>query len=609
MTVLKRLLLGGGVVLLGVGALAYAALWWRPINVNLYINKITLQFMLSSPELLTQIGAIDNTPLDFHSGRLASYTAEQDEKTRRLLRSALEGLDRYGPEGLEGQDLWSWKIAAWFFESLLRQAELDPFGYRVNQLTGVTIALPALLTDAHKIESAKSVERYLSRLSEFARVLREVTARVQRDREGGVRPPDFIIDKTLEGMRNFTAAEAPDNVLVSSLARRLEAAKRFGEATQYAYLARATERVRTEVIPAYDELIELFEAMRPESDHHAGIWRIPNGAAIYAAALEANTTTKLSADELHRIGLDEIARIQGEMDTILVSQGLSEGTVAERMQQLSEDPANLFSNDESGRSAMIAYAHALDAKLMESIGTYFNTLPPQPVEILRVPEYAEASSSTGYYRPPALDGSRPGRFYINQRDTAEIPRFALPTLMYHEASPGHHFQGALAQLIDGVPFLRTVPAFNAYVEGWALYSERLVAEDIGVYADDPLGDLGRLQMELFRATRLVVDTGLHAKRWSREQAVEYLGAQTGLPDGRVEREIDRYAVNPGQATGYKTGQLAILRMRERAERALGEEFNLRDFHDVLLLNGAMPLGVLDEIVDGWIQTQGSQQSR
>ena len=268
-----------------------------------------------------------------------------------------------------------------------------------------------------------------------------------------------------------------------------------------------------------------------------------------------------------------------------------------------EDPTQQFSNTDEGREEMIAYLESFDEKVMARVAEFFITIPPQPLEIVRVPVHAQDSSAGGYYSSPALDGSRPGRFYINQKSTADNPRWTLPTLMIHEGSPGHHFQLSASQLIEDVPLLRKLSPFNAFTEGWALYSERIAKTDMGLYDDDPLGDLGRLQAEMFRAVRLVVDTGIHAKRWSREEAIEYMLAKTGMTEDEVTREIERYSVWPGQATSYKTGQLAILELRETAEEALGESFDIRQFHELLLMNGAMPLALLKDQVTAWVDQQ------
>ena len=434
-------------------------------------------------------------------------------------------------------------------------------------------------------------------------MLRETRERVVDDRENGVIPPDFVIEKALAGMRKFIDGGAGENPLVTTLGPKLEDLDDIEESEAAAFIANATALVETEVIPGYEAMIALFESMLPEASHDAGVWRLPQGEAIYAANLRSNTTTQYSPEEIHATGLAEVDRIEGEMLDILDSQGVAGGSFAERVRVVMEDPAHQFPNTDAGRAEMIAYLEAFDQKVMAIAADYFITIPPQPLEIVRVPEYSQDSSPGGYYNGPALDGSRPGRFYINQKNTADNPRWTLPTLMIHEGSPGHHFQISTSQLIEGVPLLRRLSPFNAFSEGWALYSERIAKTDMGLYDDDPLGDLGRLQAEMFRAVRLVVDTGMHAKRWSREQAIEYMIAKTGMTDEEVTREIERYVVWPGQATAYKTGQLALLDMRKEAEATLGERFSLREFHEAVLMNGAMPLDILKETMTEWADSQ------
>lgn len=600
---IKRGILGllGALLLATAGASMW--FWFTPVGVNNYINKVTFQLAIDSPELLTYLGAIDNTPLDFHSGKLADYTQEEEERSIEKLRRARAGLDAYGPEGLSGQELLTWKIAAWFFDDLLRQAELRYSGYRVNQISGVTVNMPQFLTDTHVIKNEKSVRRYLSRLAEFGRVLRETHTRVVDDRANGVIPPDFVIEKALVGMNKFIDGGAEQNPLVTTLEPKLAELEGVDAATAETFMAEAARLVSSEVIPGYVAMIDLFESMLPEATHDAGIWRIPNGETIYAANLRSNTTTQYSADQIHETGLAEVDRIEAEMLDILDGQGVTGADFASRIRVLMDDPAHQFPNSDEGRAEMIAYLEAFDQRVMAIAADYFITIPPQPLEIVRVPEYSQDSSPGGYYNGPALDGSRPGRFYINQKNTADNPRWTLPTLMIHEGSPGHHFQISTSQLIEGVPLLRRLSPFNAYSEGWALYSERIAKTDMGLYDDDPLGDLGRLQAEMFRAVRLVVDTGMHAKRWSREQAIEYMITKTGMTDEEVTREIERYVVWPGQATAYKTGQLALLDMRKEAEETLGERFNLRTFHEAVLMNGAMPLDILKDTMVEWAASQ------
>lgn len=595
----------GGLLLLVIAAIGGAAMWFwfTPVGVNNYVNKVTIELAIDSPELLTGLGMIDNTPLDFHSGKLADYTKAQDEKSLAKLKKARAGLDKYGPDGLEGQELLSWKITAWFFDDLIRQSEYEYSGYRVVQNSGVTVDMPQFLTDMHVIKNEKSVKRYISRLHEFGRVLGETQARVEDDRKHGVTPPDFIIEKSIAGMRAFIEGGATENPLVTTMPAKLDAIEGLSDDAKANYLGEIENTVAEEVIPGYLSMIALFEDMLRDADHDAGIWRIPDGAAIYALALKSNTTTDLTADEVHNIGVSEVARIEQEMETILTAQGLTEGTVTERIKALMAAPEHNFPNTDEGRQQMLDYLVELNDEVIAKAGDYFVTLPPQPLEILRVPEYSQDSAPGGYYSQAAIDGSRPGRFYINLKNTMDNPRWTLPTLLYHEAAPGHHFQISVSQNMKNVPLLRTLSPFSAYTEGWALYAERLAAQDMGMYADDPLGDLGRLQAEMFRAVRLVVDTGMHAKKWSREDAIAYMVEKTGMTEDEVTREIERYVVWPGQATAYKTGQLAILDIRAKAEAELGDKFNLRDFNEMILVDGAMPLDILRDVADDWIAAQ------
>ena len=594
----------GGLLLLVLLAAGGVAMWFwfTPVGINNYVNKAMIKLAVDSPELLTGLGMIDNTPLDFHSGKLADYTKAQDEKSLAKLKKGRAGLDKYGPDGLEGQELLSYEITAWFLDDIIRQAEYEYGGYRVVQNSGVFVDLPQFLSDTHVIKNEKSVKRYLSRIEEFGRVMGEVQARVVDDREHGVIPPDFIIEKSIGVMRAFIEGGAAENPLVTTMPRKLDEIG-LSEEKKAEYLGAIEKAVAEHVIPGYQSMIALYEEMLPAADHDAGIWRIPDGDKIYANALKSNTTTDMTADEIHNVGLSEVARIEQEMDAILISQGYTEGAVTERVKALMAAPEHNYPNTDEGRQQMLDYLVELNEEVMAKAGDYFVTLPPQPLEIVRVPEYSQDSAPGGYYSQPALDGSRPGRFYINLKNTTDNPRWTLPTLLYHEAAPGHHFQISVAQKLKGVPILRTLSPFSAYTEGWALYAERLASQDMGMYADDPLGDLGRLQAEMFRAVRLVVDTGMHAKRWSREQAIEYMIEKTGNTEDEVTREIERYVVWPGQATAYKTGQLAILDIRADAEAALGDKFNLRDFNEMILINGAMPLDILKQVAADWVAEQ------
>jgi uncharacterized protein (DUF885 family) len=313
------------------------------------------------------------------------------------------------------------------------------------------------------------------------------------------------------------------------------------------------------------------------------------------------TTLDLSAREIHEIGLAEVERIGREMDAILRAEGLTEGTIGERVQQLAKRPDQLYPDTEAGREQILADYQAILDEIDPAMDKYFNLRPETGVEVKRVPEFAEETSAGAYYQRPSLDGKRKGTFFANLRDVSEVPKFGMRTLAYHEGIPGHHFQIAITQQLEGIPMFRRLVPFTAYSEGWALYTERL-AWEIG-FQDDPLDNLGRLQAEMFRAVRLVVDTGMHHKRWTREEAIDYMLANTGMGEGEVEAEIERYLVMPGQALSYKVGMMKILELRERARRELGEDFSLPEFHDQVLGNGALPLTLLERVVDDWIESK------
>jgi uncharacterized protein (DUF885 family) len=330
------------------------------------------------------------------------------------------------------------------------------------------------------------------------------------------------------------------------------------------------------------------------------VGRLAEGAEFYQAMLKQFTTTEYAPEEIHALGLAEVARIDAEMDALLDGQGLVEGTVAERMAALRTDPRFLVPDTDEGRDQLLARYREILGDMAGRMPEYFRTIPPGELQVERVPASTEKGSAGAYYNPAAMDGSRPGVFYANLRDTAETPTWGMKTLAYHEGIPGHHFQIATAHELKDLPFLRQQPIYTAFTEGWALYAERLAAE-IGLYADDPFGDLGRLQAEMFRAVRLVVDTGLHAKGWTREQAIEYMVGTTGMGESEVTSEVERYMALPGQACAYKVGQLKILELRDGARKALGPKFDLREFHAVVLENGAVPLTVLERLVDDWVR--------
>jgi uncharacterized protein (DUF885 family) len=370
----------------------------------------------------------------------------------------------------------------------------------------------------------------------------------------------------------------------------------------------AEEIVRTDIAPAEHRAAALLRSLRPEAREEPGVSNLPRGADYYRAALRVATTTDLTPDQIHRIGLDRVRTLQAQLDIALRRVGLTEGAVGARLSALTADPRHSYPDSEEGRAQLLADINARVARVSELAPNWFGRLPRAPLEVRRVPAAAEGSASGAYYSPPSLDGTQPGVYFINLRDLSEMTRIDVPTQDFHEAVPGHHFQVALAQEQEDIPLLRRLISFNAFGEGWGLYAEEL-ADEQGLHDEDPIGRIGFLRWQLWRAARLVVDTGLHAKNWSRQQAIDYVQETTGDAPGVVATEVDRYVVWPGQACSYELGRRAIMRLREEARSALGPDFDLKGFHDAVLMQGEAPLSVLETEVRAWIPRQSEAAER
>jgi uncharacterized protein (DUF885 family) len=392
-------------------------------------------------------------------------------------------------------------------------------------------------------------------------------------------------------------------VLVSAFQQRLAGVADISDADKATLVSQAESIVRDTVLPAYQRQIDAITQIRPQATSDAGVWKLPEGEALYAQALKAYTTTSMAPDEIHQMGLDLIAQLTSEMDTILRAQGMTRGSVAERIQALGRRPDQIYPSTDAGRTELLAALNAQNAAIRARMPEVCGVLARAELEIKRVPEYTQAGAPGGYYQGAALDGSRPGAYYINLRDPAnEWPKFTLPTLTYHEGVPGHHWQIAIQQESGSIPFIRSaLLGFSAYAEGWGLYAEQL-ADEMGMYANDPFGRVGYLQSATFRASRLVCDTGLHSKRWTRDQAIDSMVAATGDQRSNITTEIERYCVWPGQACSYMVGRQAINRMRDSAREALGANFDIKGFHDTVLTNGSTPLSVTESLVSQWVAT-------
>jgi len=567
---------------------------------NALMERAYQEIMLSDPETRTSLGldtgAHAAAKAQLLDRSLAAVRSRQQQV--RGIRSALAGISR---GALTGMDAVNYDTLKHFTDTVVHAYDNFEYGthswpepYTVSQLGGTYQGVPDFLDSQHRIETAADAEAYLSRLSAFARELDNETERLRREYAMGVVPPDFVIDKTLLQLGNLTGTPAAQSGMTTSLARRTAEKNVAGD-----WAARAARIVEGEVYPALQRQAEAVRSQRAGAVHDAGVWRLPEGPDYYAYGLRYATTTNMSADEIHQLGLDQIADLSGRVDSILRAQGMTQGTVGQRMKALGSEARFVYPNTDAGKAQLLTDLNGQMADMQRRLPQYFGRLPRAPVDIKRVPIAIEAGAPGGYYQPPALDGSRPGAYYINLRDTAEWPRWTLPTLTYHEASPGHHHQISLALEAEGIPMIRRLLGFSAYSEGWGLYAEQL-ADEMGVYENDPFGRVGYLQSYMFRAARLVVDTGLHHKRWSREQAIRYMAETLGDQESSVTTEVERYAVWPGQATSYKVGQTRWVALRESARRRLGSAFDIKGFHDVTLAAGAMPLDVLERVVDEWV---------
>ena len=563
----------------------------------------------ASPELATVLGVGEDVAGEGYSGRLGGYGFAANERARALNEEFLQEIRSLDRDTLDGLARVTYDVLRDAYQTAARRNQF-PFGgatpfasaspYLVTQLSGPHLQLPRLLLTQQKIASAQDAEDYLSRLAEFGRVFDETVETVSGDAALLVTPPAFAIDGALNSIAGFTASAPADHPLATTLAAKLETVEGLSADARAAYVRRAAEAVETNVYPAYARLAAALETLKEQAGTDAGIWRLgEEGTAFYAHALSAYGAGGMSPDEVHDLGLSEVARITAEMDAILKAQGLTQGSVAQRFEAIGSRSGMRYPNTDDGRAALLADLNGQVGEIMSRAGDWFGTLPAQTVEVRRIPAYEQDSAPGGYYSAPSLDGSRPGIYWINLKDTADWPKHTLKTLTYHEAVPGHHFQRSLERAA-GLPLIRNMLGYSEFSEGWALYAEQVAAE-MGLYADDPMGDLGRLQSELFRAARLVVDTGLHHKQWTREQAIDYMQGVTGDTRDAVTREVERYAVWPGQACAYKLGMLKMNELRNKAEDALGPDFDIREFHDEILLTGAMPLPVLERKINAWIR--------
>jgi uncharacterized protein (DUF885 family) len=578
-------------------ASAQAAANGEAAKLNALFDAFMVKQLRQSPELTTGLG-LDKDELAWTKGLLSDRSFEAIAagavQTSEQL-AALRGVDR---RALSGMDAVNYDTVEFVLAVQDEGNKKFSYGgggsgapYVLSQLTGSYQYMPDFLDTQHAIETKADADAYLQRMEGFARLMDQETLIAKKDMADGVIPPDFVIDKALIQMKSFADTPVAEAPLVKSIARRTKEKNIAGDWT-----GEATKVYENSVLPALKRQIALLESVRPKATHDAGVWRLKDGGAYYATSLKNYTTSTLTPDEIHQLGLDLVKSISVEADKIFKTMGMSKGTVGERMAELGKD---IYENTDAAKEQLIADLNTKAKWIDKQLPAYFGQLPKAPLEIRRVPKAIEAGAPGGYYNSPSLDGKRPGIYWINLRDTKEQAKYTLTTLTVHEGVPGHHLQLSLSNEAQGLPLIRKVVGFSGYAEGWALYSEELAVE-MGIYKGDPRGHIGMLHDALFRAVRLVVDSGMHHKKWSREQAVKYMAETMGDEESGSITEIERYVVWPGQACSYMIGKITWLRARERAKKALGKKFDIRKFHDAGLLSGMTPLTVLDTVVDNYI---------
>jgi uncharacterized protein (DUF885 family) len=546
-----------------------------------------------APERATALGLDSGANAGLKS-RLSDYSRAGRERALARAASQLERLRAIDAAALSPSRALDRDVVEYDLSRRVINERRFAFGsaggnfapYVLTHSEGAYREVPGFLDSQHRITSREDAQAWTARVAAFAAALDQNTERLRDEAAMGVVPPAFILDLALPQMQRLRATPAAETVLVASLAKKTQAAGIPGD-----WAAEAAALVAQQVMPALDRQIAEVKRLRATATMDAGVWKLPDGAEYYDAAVKSSTTTSYTAEEVHQLGLAQVAEISGRLDTLLKAQGLTRGTVGQRLVALNERPDQLHANTDAGKEALLAELRAHAAAMYGRLDQLFLSMPRAKLDVKRVPPAIQEGGAGAYYNAGTPDGLRNGTFFINLTDSFDRPRFGLPTLTFHEAVPGHHFQVMLALESPDVPPIRRRAGYSAYTEGWALYAETL-ADEIGYYDGNPLGRIGYLQSLLFRAARLVVDTGLHHKRWTKDEAIDWMVGATGFARGRTTREIVRYCASPGQALSYKIGHTKWLAVREAVKAKQGAAFDIRQFHEILRL-GAMPLVLLE----------------
>ena len=574
---------------------------------DLFVNARETLFQ-ARPVAATLYGMAQKDVGDYYTSQLPDFTPESEAGFRQSLLQLSQQLTQLESAELSQQAKENKQVMA----NITRYFAGDPafsIGYIdtwmglspfvINQINGPLIDVPRTMQNDQKITNEQEALDYIGRLAQFDQFVAGIEQKFEHDMAKGWIAPKVVLQGAHRYLNKFLKPEPARHPLMEEFKQKLNSLEDLTLEKKNILIDEAMRQMTQVVYPAYQGITEKVASAIDQGRDEDGIWAQPEGAAYYKDAIRQLGDSDLSPEAIHQIGLDEVARISKEMDQILTIQGYKKGSVGERMVSITHEGRFLYEDSKQGRANLLNDLNGYIDEINQKMPELFKTKPPYQVEVRAFPVEVQDGAPGGQYTPPAVDGSKPGIYWINLRDMTANPKFSLKTLTYHEANPGHHWQVALNLAQDDLPFLRRIAPYNAYVEGWALYSE-LVAKEMGMYHQDPFGDLGRLQAELFRAVRLVVDTGLHHKKWTREQAIDYMSKTTGSAKSDVVSEIERYMAWPGQALGYKLGMLKIVKLRQQAEKALGDKFDLAEFHDLILLGGAVPMTVLEQKINRWI---------
>ena len=573
-------------------------LLFKPFSLDHYLAKELILEMIDSPESLTYLGVVDRFNwLTNHQSKI-SITGlsdmEEDLVDAKKLKALLLS---YKNESLSEQQKITKEIAVFDASNFIKETEEFPFhNYPLNQIGGIHLNAVEFMTDVHPIRNVKEAEAYIDRLNLFDDSFEATLEILNAQKKAGIFPPKFVFDHLIRQLEEFLNFKENENPLRSVFLRKIEDLNLASEVSSD-LISKLDNSIENSVTPGFKLLYDFVNETRKKANKHHGVWSLPNGDEFYSLRLKVYTTTDYSAEDIHNIGLSEVERITKHMQEIAFDLGYGDQVkVGQLMNSLNEDSNFLYSDTPDRKERVVADYNSIVEETWNISELYFHNMPKSRVEVRAVPEYSEQNQAGGYYMSPALDGSRPGVFYANLYDIKQTPTYSMRTLAFHEAIPGHHLQVALNLENESLSLYRRFGyGTSAFSEGWALYAERLALE--AGLAEDPYDELGVLQSELFRAVRLVVDTGIHYKRWSREEAMAYMKNVTGMSDTEVRVEIERYIVWPGQACSYKVGMLKILELREKAKEKLGEDFNIKDFHSVILEQGQPPLFIVEDLVN------------